>query len=383
MRIERSIIRTLRSLAVRLFKPKPLATRRGGHQEVVTELWPCPEGTRLSVRWAGRELSRVVSGERAERSFACRWDWLRDCQGASGQVTVTLAADRAEFRWETGGFPQSRQLDLEEVAGPIATTPPLEPIDRRLLAALGSATEATDPSAGRYALSNLQLDGERGTVCASDCKQLVRFGGFQFPWTDRAILVPASEIFAAPQLSGVTAVRCGATDDRLVLQADDWTIRLPIDPEGRFPNVEMVINRREKETNRVYFDTGDLAFVVKHIKQIPGAERDHAPVTLELNGHVDLTVPGDGRSGAMRLRLARSLHLGAPVNCSLNRAFLCRAARLGAGELLRYGDGSPLFCRGPQITYVVQPLDGCASLRDAPDTVYVDTAQGDKLAKGP
>ena len=378
MNIERSLIKTLRSLAVRLFRPKPSSARSSSHpdQEAVTELRPCPEGTLLTVRWADRWLSQIIPGERTARPFACHWNWLQDCEGASGQVTVSLSEAAAEFSWETDGFPQSRRLDLEEVIEPIATTPPLDPVDRRLFEVLAAAAQATDQASTRYSLSSIQLDGERGTVCATDGKQLIRFDGFKFPWTDRSLLVPSSDIFAAKQLSQVAAVCCGATEDRLVIQADRWTIRLPINLEGRFPNVEMVVRPGRKETNRVYFAPEDLAFYVKHLKQIPGAERDNAPVTLELNGHVDLTVPGDDRSSAMRIRMRRSLHLGSPVNCSVNRHFLQRAAKLGAGELLRYGDGSALLCRGEQLTYVLQPLSGAEPLQDTPDTVQVDTLAG-------
>ncbi len=41
-------------------------------------------------------------------------------------------------------------------------------------------------------------------------------------------------------------------------------------------------------TNRVYFDPRDLASIVKHLKRFPGDDQDHGPVSLDLNGHVDV-----------------------------------------------------------------------------------------------
>ena len=246
----------------------------------------------------------------------------------------------------------------------------------RLIAVLAAAGEATDQESLRYALSNLQLDGQDGSVVGTDGRQLVRFDGFDFPWRDRAILVPATSLFSTALLSRTTSLACGADDHALILQADDWMIRLPIEKEGRYPNVALVLGQQNGPSNRVYLDSGDLDFFARHVKQLPGGNRDLAPVTLELNGRVELTAVGDEHVRPMRLRLSRSVHLGQPVSCSLNRHYLHRAAKLGVKELLRYGDSGPLVYRGDQLTYLVQPLTDGPELPDSIEPIMVDSAAG-------
>jgi hypothetical protein len=150
-------------------------------------------------------------------------------------------------------------------------------------------------------------------------------------------------------------------------------LRLPLQTEGRYPDVDSVIGRLSGPTNRVYFDQRDLAFVVKHLKQFPGDDQDHCPVSLDLNGHVDLAACGDEQTRAMRLRLSRTFQVGKATTTSMNRHFLSHAARCGITDLLRFGDQQPVVCRGPNLTYVWQPLAGVKLPPESPDTIQIDT----------
>lgn len=181
-------------------------------------------------------------------------------------------------------------------------------------------------------------------------------------------------MFNSPLLRDVKAVSCGVIDNQWVIEASPWTIRLPIETEGRYPDVDAVIGRLSGATNRVYFDQGDFAFIVKHLRQIPGGDRDHAPVTLDLNGHVDLTSEGDERSRAMRLRLSRTLQVGKAATTSMNRHFLSHATQLGITDLSWFGDQRPVVCHGKHLVYVWQPLAGVKSPPVTPETIQIDTA---------
>jgi hypothetical protein len=150
-------------------------------------------------------------------------------------------------------------------------------------------------------------------------------------------------------------------------------MRLPLQSEGRYPDVDNVIGRLSVPTNRVYFDQRDLAFVVKHLKRFPGDDQDHCPVSLDLNGHVDLAACGDEQTRAMRLRLSRTFQVGKATTTSMNRHFLSHAAQCGITDLLRFGDQQPVICRGPNLTYVWQPLTGVKLPPESPETIQIDT----------
>lgn len=190
---------------------------------------------------------------------------------------------------------------------------------------------------------------------------------------DRAILVPATDVFTASPIAKAETLHGGVSEQELVLKADDWIIRLWLNREGRFPQVEQVLNQFGPISNRVYVDQEDLKFFARHFKRIPGAKREYSPVTLDLNGHVDLTAAGDEHQGPLRMRLGRSVHLGEPVRCSVNRNYLHRAAKLGAKEWRRFEGREPLVCLGEQLTYIVQPIEGLSAPNDSDGFVTVDS----------
>lgn len=375
--LSRSLIRNVRQLAVRLFRPP---ASRGSEPalpfqspEPRTLLAPSPAGTLLTVRWQGRQLTRLVSPEPIPQAVACDWGWLREVAASSGELNLTVGQDELVLHWQDSGFPQTRTLVASIEEEPVAAAPPLVPLDPRLLPALAMAREVTDPRSLRYALGHIQLDGVHGTLSATDGKQLIQYVGFEFPWRDRALLVPATDLFGAAPILQVKSLQGGATEQELVLRADDWTIRLWLNQQGRFPAVEQVLHQLGWIYNRVYLAPTDLEFFDRHFKRIPGAKRDNAPVTLDLNSQVEVIATGDEQRESLRMRLGRSLHLGAPVRCSFNRHFLLRAARLKTKEWWRFGDRQPLVCQGDQVTYAVQPLEGVADPDDSDDFRLVDS----------
>ncbi len=374
MRIERKLIKSARVLASKLFKnkAKPGSMARS-RLEPVAELHPCSEGTRLVVRCGDRSLSRIISSQCVPEPTRLSHQWLQACQGNRGTVELTISGQWADFRWEERAFPSALRLELTPVETPVSL-PQLTAVDRRLLSALAAASAAVDHDSLRYALHCVQLDGQRGTVTGTDGRQLIRFDGFRFPWNDQAILTPASDLFACAELRDVAAVACGMTDKQLVIEASPWTFWLPLELEGRFPNVEAIVTKYSKAVNRVYFDPRDLEFLVTNIRHIPGAEAEYAPLALDLNGHVELATGADEQSRPMRIRLSRSVHVGPAVCCTANRAYLHQAAKLGLTELLRFGESDPVVCRGEHIVHLWQPLTGVKIPEDGPETIKVDSA---------
>lgn len=380
MQIQCKLIKSLRMLASRLFKShRKGRSARQVTDNCITEFHPTIDGTLLVVRSGDHSVSRLVTTTRYIRPFACQHTWMKECESERGQIDVNLAPDHIEINWQVDSIPQTLRLQHVDCQ-PLPITPPLSRVNSRLIQALAATSAAVDRQSLRYALSCVQLDGTRGTVAGTDGNRLICYDGFEFPWRDQAILLPANDVFVSPILRGSAEVSCGIVDQQLVIDAWPWTLRLPLQIEGRYPDVASVIGRLSNATNRVYFDPRDLTFIVKHLKRFPGDDHDHSPVSLDLNGHVDLAACGDDRSRAMRLRLSRTFQVGKATTTSMNRNFLSHAAQCGITELLSFGDQQPVICRGPNLTYVWQPLAGVKLPPESPETIQLDTTNYDVSA---
>jgi hypothetical protein len=160
MFIERSLIRSARRLARRLFRVRPGgAGRRSGRLDPVTELHPDAGGTRLIVRVGNLSLSCLISGSALCRSVACPADWLAACEGAGGQVELTVAEHELELSWQADAIPQSLRVPLSTATSPPAT-PKLTEVDPRLLTALATAGTAADHQARRIRLARSMQVGQ-------------------------------------------------------------------------------------------------------------------------------------------------------------------------------------------------------------------------------
>ncbi len=365
-----------RQAASRLFadclsRTKPTSEHRPGP---TTEFHPHPAGTRLSLRHAGRAVSLLLPGQRLTEPVACGSAWLKATQKASSAISFVCEQDALEFRWSVAGIPQRHVGTRQPVAEPLAPALLMQPSETRLLTALAAASEATDREALRYALSNVQLDGQTGSVAGTDGRQLVYYDGFQFPWAAQAILVKATKLFDLAHWERIRQVTVGLLDDCLVIDADHWQVRLPVET-GRFPNVRNVLPSHDTPANRIYLDAEDRLFLKNHIKQLPGAKVENSPVMLDLNGHVDLWAAGDEHTPSMRIRLSRSLQLGEPRRCTVNRQFLAQATRLAVEQVfIAPRENKPLVFRGDRLTYLAQPLSGELQIDGQVPPMLVDSA---------
>jgi hypothetical protein len=119
---------------------------------------------------------------------------------------------------------------------------------------------AVDRDAVRFALASVHHADTRSTVTGTDGNRLVRYDGFVFPWSDPAILLPASDVFGSPISREAKHVARGLSDNQLVFEvsrkqaetySEAWTLRLAIQAEGRYPDVDSIISNLSNATNRV------------------------------------------------------------------------------------------------------------------------------------
>jgi hypothetical protein len=318
-----------------------------------------PDGLRLRLATpeAAAEYHHPCAAPEAD--LAVPLQLLADCEGAdSTPVAVRpLPGGRVEARWEQAGVPHARDYD----PGKAAPTPFPEwpngatPNGPELLAAIGEAMRTADNCTGRYALSHVLLRGGKGEVVATDGRQLLIQGGFDFPFADE-VLVPRVNLFGARGLPAAE-VLVARSEDHVLLRVGPWTFALAIAKGSRFPNVDAVVPAPGGNSTRWRLGTGEAKVLARALPRLPGADEELAPVTVDLGRPVAVRVRDGGQGHPAELLLPASAVEGKAVKFVTDRQYLARALRLGFDSFQVPGAGRPVACRDGRRTYVWMTLD--------------------------
>ncbi|QDU18969.1 hypothetical protein [Urbifossiella limnaea] len=306
---------------------------------------------------------------------------LEAVEGAgAGPVELRVSGGHSgEARWVDAGTPRSLPFEAPSPGRPDDPPPdPAEwhPVPPRLLAALHECgrTAARDP--GRYALHRVQVRGGAGAVVGTDGRTALVAGGFEFPFGED-LLVPAVPAFGCRELAGTAAVHVGRAGGHLAVRAGPWTVWLPADAGGRYPDLDGVVPRAGAGAV-AGLDAADAAAVLAALPGLPGADGEGRPVTLDLDGGV--AVRARGPDGVAELRLSRSPAAGPPARVAVDRAALRRALRLGCHTVRTAGGGRPVAFEGAGLTLVTVALDPDAAVAPDPAARVTHT---DPAAHGP
>jgi hypothetical protein len=285
---------------------------------------------------------------------------LAEVEGGTDEgVTLDREAGlRGAVRWHGGGQPRALpvELILPGRQHELPAAPALLPVPARLLAALHECGRTAARESGRFALSRVQIQGKAGRVVGTDGKVALLWRGFDFPFPDD-VLVPALPVFGARPLARVTEVKIGRPATHLVVGAGPWSVWLPTDARGKYPDVAGVVPRAAPTT--VVIDESDAAALLPVLPGLPGGDHELRPVTFDTDGgvHVRGRTEGGERSGETRdVPLARSTASGPAARAALDRRVLARALVLGCRKLNLTPD-KPLVAEGDNITLVAAQLD--------------------------
>jgi hypothetical protein len=337
---------------------------------------------RARYRYAGLAVEYATGGDIGPGgAVALPLDALADIEGKDEAPVILEAAapDRTAARWADRGVPQRREYTVTP-ADTLAPFPdPPATWSEALPALLGALAEASATAADdspRYGLSCLRLGGSGGEVAATDGRQLLIHGGFDFPWEgDR--LVRRSPAFAANALPRDRALHVGATGTHVVLRAGPWSLFLEIQAGVRFLRVEEAVPASGSAAARLRLDPGDATFLAAALGRLPGAEQVNAPVTVELNGRVAVRARGGSGGPATELELSRSDYTGAAARVATDRRLLDRAVALGFTMVEVSGPAAPLVGRDGPRTYAWQPLAETAVVEPSGDVERITSAAAD------
>ena len=276
--------------------------------------------------------------------------------GTSDPVELSVRPKLAgRASWTVHGEPQSMEF-AALLPGKMHTLPvPPErwhDVPASFLDALFECGRTACREPGRYAIHRIQLRGKAGQVIGTDGKQALLWGGFRLPvGGDR--LVPALPVFGARELAGATGVRIGTTDTHLVVGVGPWSVWLPVDSAGRYPDVAGVMPRPGRGTV-VGIDEAD-AIVLRDVLPKPTDGDDPPTVTFDLDRGVRVRVRDE--TAVREVSLVRSTATGQQVQVAVESVPLGRALALGLLTMRVCEAGKPIaFEDGPR-TFLALALD--------------------------
>jgi hypothetical protein len=299
---------------------------------------------------------------------------IADCEGpGNGAVQLQRReGGKVELRWEQNGDSYQREyVSPKTLEQPFPAWSARDSAnDPSLLAALDEAMQIPTGNSGRLSLTCIQLRGKQGDVVATDGRQLLVQGGFQFPWKD-ALLMARTPIFAARELPRDELVRVAQTKTHVCFRIGGWTIALTIDSSARYPNVDAVIPKADQVKTRWRVGDDEAPALVKMLDSLPAAKEDQAPVTLDLARPVVIRARGENEKRCTDVALPQSNIEGKTLRMVVNRHFLQKALELGFRSVLVTAPDKPLLCQDGKRLYVWVPLDPANALAPQSNAIRV------------
>jgi hypothetical protein len=353
--IPRSLARRLRAVFRRCARQAKLAHPPAVLFQTSREgLWARLPGPDVAVAY------HQPGGHAAAAELAVPLIALDDFAGRGDEpVVLEDGGDgRVQARGGDAGVPQQRSYevtDRDKLPAFPAAPARWSRNEPALLGALAEAAQVAADSAGRYALSCLQLGGSQGRVAATDGRQLFIQEGFALGRED-FVLVPATTVFAAKELPRDLPVEIGRTPTHLAVRVGDWTVCLRIKSEARFPAIDQVVPLASTIASRCLIGFEDAAFLERTLSRLPGHQDDAAAVTVDLNNQVFIRAKAADEKQVTEVVLSRSTASGKPVRFATNRKYLARALALGFTELEVVDANTPVLCQDGRRRYVWMPL---------------------------
>lgn len=336
-------------------------------------------GLRIAAHTENVGLELFVPGAQAAATLTVPCELFRvAAEGRGENVTVESSNGGGVIvRWRDGDVP--RQSSFESCP-PVAVDQPELPRNwsdqpAHFLTELHTLMQVTDPDSLRYALHCVQLDGDTGTLTATDGRQILRSGGWSLGFAGTA-LVPANKVLGHRELATANTLRIGKTNSRFVIQAGHWRVWLALNVEGRFPRVDDLLTAADSAPTRLVLDPDDRRFLQENLPRLPERIDDNRAVTVELNGRVAIRARDSASAPPTELVLNRSSRIGDEVRFCTDRQFLSRALKLGFSELKINSPQQPVACHDDRRTYLWALLESDAALPASEDAIVIESQPG-------
>ena len=306
---------------------------------------------------------RVGAEPQPEEQVAFPAELLARLEGADdGTVEIEIVDGKGEARWGEGeddvektisqrvGF---ELIDVDEVPKVIEVPTPMAEMPIDFIDCLDAASRTITQNTNKYAVNRVQLRGKSGEVIATDTRQLLIIGGFEFPFKED-VLIPSLPVFNLKEFARAGKSLLGRTETHVVLQVEGWQFDLKIDKEGRYPEARSIVPRKAPP-NGVHFAEVDVAALLGSISKMPRDNTDKS-ITLDWGPDVRARYALPGKLDVSEIALPESNCLGQPLSVAMNPRHLERLLKLGFRELRCVDAEKPLIAKDSTRIYLSMPL---------------------------
>jgi hypothetical protein len=305
-----------------------------------------PEGLELSCRQQGVLLKHATPGKRPAGLVRFPMSLLAQFEGRDGgAVKLEVAGPgKARASWKERGDERALEFACPDVAEEVPDCKTSSP-GAGFMQALAEAAKTTAGEHARPALRGVLL--KNGEMVATDGRQLLVQGGFEFPWEGEA-LIPALPAFALKELA-LEKPLLGKSGTTVVLSCGPWLVAMEEQEARHFPDVSRVV--AGDWDSKLSLHPDDATALRDRLPALPGNDDRFAPVLLELGRKPRV------KAGTEEITLQKSTCQGPAVSVPLDRRLLLRALALGFTEV-EAAHNKPLRCKDEKRTYLWMPLDG-------------------------
>ena len=289
-----------------------------------------PDGLRVWSMNVDAAIQYHEPGQFETAEFHLPLELLDACQGKQ-QDAVTLEArpkQKAVAAWNDRGIPQVVEYDAQPAKKGF-TLPALPESmsisDPAIWPALHETCQVVDHESTRYALGCVQLRGKAGQMVASDGRQILIQGGFQFGF-EEDLLVPEVGVMGCPELATTQPISIGRTEKWLTLVLGNWSVWLRLDTDGRFPKLDNVYGQASDYKSRLHLSATDAEFLANALPRLPKESDAFNAVTLDLNGQAIIRAHADQGTPPTEVVLSAATLTGDPVVFNTDRKYLARGS---------------------------------------------------------
>ena len=269
------------------------------------------------------------------------------------------------------GIPREEGFSMQEVVLEAPASPDsgyLLPLaGRHALIAAFETAEQEHP--GRYALNQVQLQGSKATLAATDGRQLLLQGGLHWPFTEDLLLGNYRKLFRCGDFPE-GPLEMSKTEQQLLFRVGNWEFFLPLGQSQRYPSIADVLPSPSEAVATTEISKGDAQYLRGMLSELPFEELDdEKPVTLELQNQIGVRSRSRKVPAGIEVVLRNSAWRGDAVSCAMKREYLQRALDLGLREFQFFSSGcAPVVVRGSDKTYCWATYHPDSLVRGTPET---------------
>ena len=328
---------------------------------------PCTGGAELTMANESVAVRMHIAGQVQEK-WTIPWNLIKETAGLTdGMVELTHRLTQEKrgnvmesyhdvtADYKVNGIPKQGTYRVPDRPDEVLPAIPgqLAEQTEAFFDCLIDAGRYVETDSARYALGMIALNGNNGTMSATDGRMLIQFTGWTFPWDDVA-LIPASPI-TLKEFRELGKPTVGYQDQWATVKCGNCMVQFKC--PGRFPVVENIIPHETGMAAWITLSEKDAGFLLKAIDDLPFFHKDRniKPITIEVKDDTAFIRGADSDGTAVELMLTESVCHGTSAVVVIDREFIKRLLKSGCTKIGLTKE-NPILTLGENRLVVAMPL---------------------------